>query len=170
MLPDFTVIDGGGGEREFREAKHAAALWDAIYPQSATSYKEIARRMGVSLYTANNTIHHVRDHAENYNWTVPHAQKGSEGANRSYFPVMLEGNSPALRTVRSRECLEAGAVSSCETIASMAEHEAIAIDAAANADMMTPAQKRKLRAAAGMFTAAAEMARRVLTEMPHFGT
>jgi hypothetical protein len=170
-VPDFTVIDGGGGserERRFRENPHAVALWDAIYPQPATSYAEIARKMGVPVHTANNTIHHVRDHAENYGWTIPHAQKGREGEFRSYFPVMLDGTSPALRTVRSKECFKAGSLSSCKTIASMAEHAAVATEAASNTESMTSAQKRKLRAAAGMFTAASEMAQRVFGELGAF--
>ena len=164
-MPDFTVVEGGGGEREFREARHALSLWNAIYPQAAKDYKEIATRMRVSIHTVNNTIYHVRQHAENYGWTIPHVQKGPSGEHRSIFPVMLNDNSPSLRSAKSQQCLRAGAQSSCLTIATMSEHEAVALEAASGALYLTGAQKRKLRTASTMFSAAARMATEVLGQI-----
>jgi hypothetical protein len=175
-MPELRVINGGGGGggQRFKEARYAYALWDAIYPRPANNYEEIADRMSktagkkLSFFVVNNTMCHVRKHAEHYGWTIPHARKGNRTVDehRRYFPVMLEGNSPAMRSEVSKQSLQAGAVSSCKTIASMAEHEAAALDAAAGTTAnLTSTQHRKWRAAAAMFTAASQMAREVLGQI-----
>lgn len=171
MVSLSVVPPSSSGGKKFRGARYAPALWDAIYPQPARNYSEIIERMSqsvgkkLSFHDVNYTIRHVRENAEDYGWTIPHVQKGRKGEYRAYFPVVLDENSPALQTDESKIQLKYGAVSSCNTIASMAEHEAVALEAASTAETLTPAQRRKVYAASSMFIAAARMAHEVANQI-----
>ena len=177
-MPELKVIEGGGGsppkapKPAFREHPLAIYLWKAIYPHPATTYTEIAQRMSdaaekkISFYQANNCIHHVRSHPYDYGWTIGHVRKGpGHIEHRKYFPVLVDADDHKMRVSDFRECLRDGAISSSRTIASMAEHEAAALEAAASSYDYTPVQKRKMRAVSSMFTAASRMAEEVLGEI-----
>jgi hypothetical protein len=116
----------------------------------------------LTFYQVNNCIYHVRHYAEQYGWTVAHVQKGRDGEMRKYFPVLTDGK---IAVSDYEDYIAAGVKSSAATIATMAMHESIALDIVASRDDLSSGDKRLLRAASSMFTAASEMAKKVLAKV-----
>ncbi len=169
------VIDGGaagGGpkKRKFKPHPLADSLWRSVYPKDAISYEQIRERMSrhakkeITFHQVNNCIYHVRHHAYDYEWDIAHVQKGAIGEHRAYFPILVDAKDPDYRVVSEDHVvhLKKGVVSSANTLATMAEHESVALEIFANLPDVDRGDKRILRAASSMFTAAAKMAQDVI--------
>jgi len=178
MRSALKLISGGNGKstpppgkKKFKEHPLAQYVWRAIYPRPAKNYDEIVERASkaygskLTFQQINMTMYHIRHHAYDYGWTIAHAQKGSAGEMRRYFPVLVDDQDHEYRVSDFDEYITAGAISSAQTIATMSEHEGVALEIVATSDKLDRADKRKLRAASVMFTAAGEMAKDVLKKV-----
>jgi hypothetical protein len=176
-VPDLRIVppSGGddGGDRPFHEHPLALALWNAIHGRPASSYAEIALRMSaalgrhVSWHMVNNVIYHVRKHADQYGWSVPHVKCGrGDKVERQYFTILADPEQNSLRRIpEHRLRIRDGGTSRLNAISTMAENLTKVLEMAAEIDGNTASQKRRFRAAASMVQAASETAQRALESL-----
>lgn len=96
------------------------------------SRQELGHHYVVSEGEAQRVLNVVRNDPIFYGYSVLHVEKGAVGANRGYFPVLvdLDWDTGNLYLVDEQdlEYAEFGARSSARTVASMLEHQAWAAD------------------------------------------
>lgn len=170
---------GGGGATPstpppFRKAPLADSLFKVLVRRNAPQrYTDMAVEVGrlehrrVSLADIAYTMMHVRDNAYEYEWTVCHTKKGGN-IERRYIVALVDRNNPGYR-YWSDEHVQAiwdGAHSHAKTIATMSDNAAVAYEIQGDSNPhLTRGQRRKVRAMSAMFSATADMVRRVIAEV-----
>lgn len=166
------LIKGGGPEPPSNFKKHYLHedIWRALYPKPAYTFDEIYDRVVKSHRGPRPTksrvasgIMHIRANADDYEWTIPHVQKG-RGDLRLYFVVLVDGSDSYVQP-EYMDNLLAGLVSTGSTIGSMAQHGADALEIAAGLSIFTRGEKKQLRGYSGSLQAVHEMMQQMLRKL-----
>jgi len=158
----FKVIDGGGGKggpRKFRENRLVEYLWRAVYPRHATSMEHIRQRLckltheRITAAQTDTAVAHLRKHAGEYGWTINHVEKGADGNDRKYFPVLVDADDPDIIVMDEdkRIAVAAGIHSSLTTTKTMCGNEAVSLEATIPY-VASKTDRRYIRAVSSMLT------------------
>jgi hypothetical protein len=149
----------GSGRRRRRGNPLNELLWFAVnkiyYPNRASSIDDVARRMtrlsqrvmgrhiNVTPQIASYLVFDCRRRRSLYNWTIWQAQKGAEGFERGFVPVLYQRHSDDTSIYLPYDLADAifyiaGTISATGTVASMLEN--IAESAAIMANMLEDGQ------------------------------
>lgn len=161
---------GASGGSPFEWHPLAEALFDAVYPKDAKTFEQVRERMSrierrrVTHEETGRTIRHVRDHEDEYGWTIPPIQKGS-GKYRRYWATLVQTkDNDSTITADHLQCFDYGMISAVRTIATQTRHILGAAEIVAESSGLTRGQRRQYRAFAAMLASADAIAQQLLNE------
>lgn len=161
---------GASGGDPFEWHPLAEALYDSIYPRDARTFEQVRERMSrierrrVAHEEVGRTLRHVRDHEDEYGWTVPPVQKGN-GKFRRYWPVHAQSKTvDSTISAAHLECFDYGARSAVRNIATEIGHVLGAAELVADSAGLSRSQRRQYRALASHLAGADAIARQLLRD------
>jgi hypothetical protein len=124
--------NGGGGEPPERRSKMDLLIDELYVVLPSKSMKEIQQKLiplgqEVSLAMIGQALFHLRKHAAQYGWSVPHVKRGPDPEERCYFPVLVDDQGSFIMDEKYRAYARQGFRGTLSLISNMGQNEVTAL-------------------------------------------